>query len=320
MSSVSSSTRLQIDAPETRAMRLLSVFLTLRMQEQLAFRRKCCAKSEMPFSVITTSGFTLRMSSHIFLISSSSCIRSFSQSASFVISTLVWLSPFLYSRGQSRSTTRGFLISLRILGCVMSLLNMTPSSTSHWLRSPPDIFSTLAKRLMSISFLPSDLVTHTVCAALRAKSEIRFPQRLTNFVSMAPRTMSLTASALLMSTGFAIPFKSSSESSSAFMYPETMSVGCIFFSRSGSATPSISPARMITEVVPSPTSSSCARLSSIMFLAAGCETSTSLRMALPSLVMTMPPIGSSSILSMARGPSVVRTMPATVLPAWMFVS
>lgn len=36
----------------------------------------------------------------------------------------------------------------------------------------------------------------------------------------------------------------------------------------------------------------CARLSSIMLLAAGCETSTSRRMQCPSLVMTMPPIGS----------------------------
>ena len=46
-------------------------------------------------------------------------------------------------------------------------------------------------------------------------------------------------------------------------------------------------------------------------LAAGCETSISRRMALPSLVSTMPPLASSSILSIARGPSVVRTMSAT---------
>lgn len=40
-------------------------------------------------------------------------------------------------------------------------------------------------------------------------------------------------------------------------------------------TVSISPARMMTEVVPSPTSSSCARLSSIMCFAAGWFTSIS---------------------------------------------
>mmetsp|Transcript_60046 Transcript_60046/g.167555 ORF Transcript_60046/g.167555 Transcript_60046/m.167555 type:complete len:205 (+) Transcript_60046:543-1157(+) len=142
--SVSSSVRLQTEAPLTRAIRLLSVLRTRRMTEMFAFRRKCCAKSDTPFSVMTRSGFTFITSSQIFLISSSSCCKSFSQSHSLVTSTFVWLSPFLYSSGQSRSTTRGFLISLRILGCVMSLLSMTPSSTTHSDKSPPGIFSTLA--------------------------------------------------------------------------------------------------------------------------------------------------------------------------------
>jgi hypothetical protein len=42
---------------------------------------------------------------------------------------------------------------------------------------------------------------------------------------------------------------------------------------------------MITLVVPSPHSSSCVRLSSIMFFAAGWATSISRRIELPSLVM-----------------------------------
>ncbi|RUP43620.1 hypothetical protein BC936DRAFT_136932, partial [Jimgerdemannia flammicorona] len=70
--------------------------------------------------------------------------------------------------------------------------------------------------------------------------------------------------------------------------------------------------KMMTLVVPSPTSSSCVRLSSIMDLAAGWATSTSRRMALPSLVSRMPPMGSSSILSMERGPRHVRMMSAMV--------
>ena len=86
-------------------------------------------------------------------------------------------------------------------------------------------------------------------------------------------------------------------------------------SSSGSAMAKISPLRMMTDVVPSPTSSSCARDSSIMLLAAGWLTSTSRRMQLPSLVMTMPPIGSSNILSIDRGPNVVRMMSATALAA-----
>ena len=59
---------------------------------------------------------------------------------------------------------------------------------------------------------------------------------------------------------------------------------------------------MMTVVVPSPTSSSCVLLSSIMLFAAGCATSISRKIAWPSFVRTIPPIGSSSILSMAFGP------------------
>ena len=69
---------------------------------------------------------------------------------------------------------------------------------------------------------------------------------------------------------------------------------------------------MMTDVVPSPTSSSWARDSSIMDLAAGWLTSTSRRMLLPSLVMRMPPIGSRSIFNIERGPRVVRMMSETV--------
>ena len=69
---------------------------------------------------------------------------------------------------------------------------------------------------------------------------------------------------------------------------------------------------IMTVVVPSPTSSSCVRLSSIMLFAAGCATSISLRMACPSLVSTMPPMGSSSILSIALGPRQDRMISATL--------
>lgn len=68
----------------------------------------------------------------------------------------------------------------------------------------------------------------------------------------------------------------------------------------------------MTVVVPSPTSSSCVLLSSIMLLAAGCATSISRSIACPSLVMTMPPMGSRSILSIALGPRHDRTMSATL--------
>lgn len=69
---------------------------------------------------------------------------------------------------------------------------------------------------------------------------------------------------------------------------------------------------IMTVVVPSPTSSSCVLLNSIMLFAAGCATSISRRIAWPSLVRTMPPIGSRSILSIAFGPRHDRMMSATL--------
>jgi hypothetical protein len=85
----------------------------------------------------------------------------------------------------------------------------------------------------------------------------------------------------------------------------------MFLSIKGLAHCMTSPARMITDVVPSPTSSSYVLDISIIFLAAGWLTSISLRIALPSLVITMPPMGSISIFNMDLGPRVVVTILAT---------
>lgn len=74
---------------------------------------------------------------------------------------------------------------------------------------------------------------------------------------------------------------------------------------------------MMTLVVPSPTSSSCVLLNSIILFAAGCATSISLKIEFPSLVRTIPPIGSRIILSIAFGPRQVRMTSETVLEAWM---
>jgi hypothetical protein len=68
----------------------------------------------------------------------------------------------------------------------------------------------------------------------------------------------------------------------------------------------------MTVVVPSPTSSSCVLLNSIMLFAAGCATSISRRMAWPSFVRTIPPMGSSSIFSIAFGPRQDRMISATL--------
>merc|ERR1719414_2226403 len=92
-----------------------------------------------------------------------------------------------------------------------------------------------------------------------------------------------------------------------------MVVGCILSLRNGNDRDMISAAKTTTEVVPSPTSSSWVRAISMSILAAGFWTVISRKMALPSLVMTIPPIGSISILSMALGPRQVRIKSPTAL-------
>jgi hypothetical protein len=77
----------------------------------------------------------------------------------------------------------------------------------------------------------------------------------------------------------------------------------------------ISPDKIITDVVPSPTSSSYALLTSNILFAAGWVTSISLKIACPSLERTIPPIGSSNIFNIDLGPRVVKTTSAIALVA-----
>lgn len=50
---------------------------------------------------------------------------------------LVWLSPFVYSKEQSKSNTLGFSTLRDICGCKMSLFSMTPRRTFESVISPP---------------------------------------------------------------------------------------------------------------------------------------------------------------------------------------
>lgn len=62
--SCNSSVRLTMVAPQALATRLLSLLRKRLTALMPAFRRKCCARSDTPFSVNTTSGFNAIMSSH----------------------------------------------------------------------------------------------------------------------------------------------------------------------------------------------------------------------------------------------------------------
>uniref|UniRef100_A0A224Y3C5 Putative secreted protein n=1 Tax=Panstrongylus lignarius TaxID=156445 RepID=A0A224Y3C5_9HEMI len=76
-------------APTALANRLLSVFRILLMHVIPAFTRKCCARSDTPFSVNTKLGFNSVIFLHIFSIYSSSICNNLVKSPSFIISTLV---------------------------------------------------------------------------------------------------------------------------------------------------------------------------------------------------------------------------------------
>ena len=138
-----------IVAPEILAILLLSVFLILLITETFPFNKKCYAKSETPFSVITISGFHFKISLHIRATSLISYYKASVISDSLVISMFVIDSPFLYSNVESSNKILGFLISLLIFGCVISLLTITPSRTQQSSKVPPGIFSTFAYLFIS---------------------------------------------------------------------------------------------------------------------------------------------------------------------------
>lgn len=176
--------------------------------------RKCCARSETPFSVTTTSGLTARISWHTAVTQSSSCLSSASHCDSSVSSTDVADSPFLYSSVQSRRRTRGRSMRRRILGWVMSLLIITPLSTRECSMSPPGSFSTFAYLLMSISIRPCES-EYTVSTASRASSTIWSEKREMNLVPMLERTRLHSSARFFRSIGKAIPRRTTSASSSA---------------------------------------------------------------------------------------------------------
>lgn len=196
-----SSGLLTILAPDTLAILTLSVFLILLIHETFPFKRKCWAKSEIPFSVITMSGFHFRISLHIIAIYCVSWSKASHMAFSVFNYMLVWLSPFLYSIGQSKRIILGFLMYLLIFGWVMSLLTITPSKTSDSSRVPPGIFSTFAYLLISRLSLFLAPYLMTILVALIVKFEMSLPHLLANFVPIQFCRAFMTYSSLDVSIG-----------------------------------------------------------------------------------------------------------------------
>lgn len=192
--------------------------------------------------MITRSGLTARIASHIALTCSSSIRRTCSQSSSLEISICVCDSPFLYSKGQSSSTILGFSIFLRILGCVISLLSMTPSRTLLSSISPPGTFSTRAYLLVSTSVLPVPTSHDTVRTAFRARPHMRSDHLETNLVPMDEEIRPYMALSSLISIGREISSVIWRASDRARLKAEMMTTGWMFRSSWGIACASISPA------------------------------------------------------------------------------
>ena len=90
-------------------------------------------------------------------------------------------------------------------------------------------------------------------------------------------------------------------------------------SNNSSALLNNSPAMTTTEVVPSPTMSSCFFAVSTSILAAGWLISISLMIVAPSLVTVTSPNELTNILSIPLGPKVVLTIPDNTLAAVIFI-
>ena len=134
----------------------------------------------MPFFVVTRLGLnsSIRLQCNDLLLLD---LWAHAQSLSLENSMLVWLSPFLYSNGQSRRMIREFFIRLRMFGCVISLLSMVPSRTFDSSIDPPGIFSMQAYRLIYTILWPFSSVA-TVRMACNVRWHIRSDHCKTNLV------------------------------------------------------------------------------------------------------------------------------------------
>ena len=206
-----------------------------------------------------------------------------------------------------------FFTTFGMFVCTRSLSMTMPFISSESLILPPTFFSTLMSSMSTVclpSFTEStDFIAATVSSAILSV-DISAPLPVTAVPAIVFNTSSSSTDTVV-----AIDSKISFAFSAASLYPLAMIVGCISSSSRSSAFLRSSPVSIAAVVVPSPTSSSCVLATSTTILAAGCSMSISFRIVAPSLVITISPSESTSILSMPFGPSVVLTALATAFAA-----
>ncbi len=174
--------------------------------------------------------------------------------------------------------------------------------------------SFVSSLMWSLSKSPFSSTCLTAPTTNRAKGSRAFSVPLPVMAVMATfRRVSRSSASMAMT------FRISWAFSAACRYPMATMVGWISMSNKPSAFFKSSPAMMTAVVVPSPTSSSWVLATSTSILAAGCSMSISLRIVTPSLVTTISPNPSTSILSIPLGPRVVLTVSARTFPARIFI-
>mmetsp|Transcript_10473 Transcript_10473/g.26846 ORF Transcript_10473/g.26846 Transcript_10473/m.26846 type:complete len:214 (-) Transcript_10473:1-642(-) len=186
-----------------------------------------------------------------------------------------------------------------------------PSTSSESSTVPPSLLISLISRRSRV-LLPGFITLRTESTAMGDSSEEYCDTTLLLKDVVAAL---IRASLSLRSTSIAMLSRISTPFSAAFWKESEMTVGCTPFSSSSEHFLSSAPQMTTTEVVPSPATTSCDLESSTSILAAGCVTVIFWRMVAPSLVISTSPLGDTTILSMPRGPRLVRTASATALAA-----
>uniref|UniRef100_A0A2M4D3C5 Putative secreted protein n=1 Tax=Anopheles darlingi TaxID=43151 RepID=A0A2M4D3C5_ANODA len=185
------------------------------------------------------------------------------------------------------------------------LSNRKPSSRNDSSRHPPSFLM----RWMAVSE-PEPFRRSTASTANFAKCSLCCDRIFELSVVRAMFSRSSRKRSALAELSAAAPCNAVRAAFAAKRHPAMMVCGCSFCSTSFSASRISSEANTVTEVVPSPTSSSCTRDMSTRILAAGLSTPTAFRIVAPSLVTSIWPAlrpWATKILSMPFGPRVLFT-------------
>mmetsp|Transcript_41360 Transcript_41360/g.113800 ORF Transcript_41360/g.113800 Transcript_41360/m.113800 type:complete len:315 (+) Transcript_41360:1237-2181(+) len=201
--------------------------------------------------------------------------------------------------------------------CATFWVKTKPGTSSVSSIVPPSFFTTAMSRRSTLVAVAGSMTASIASTASGASSPELFEM---TFELSEVEAALMSSSRLARSSGTDMFSRISSDLRAARRKPSEMTVGWMPFLSRMSAAFSSAPAMTVTVVVPSPASMSCDLDRSTSILAVGCETSICFKMVAPSLVIITSPCPLWIILSMPRGPRLVRTASATARAAMMLLS